>query len=160
MDKVETEFLETQSDKLFCCVGYIDDVFFIWTHGQEKLKVFWEDLNKFHPNLKFTRGSSEENVAFLDSKLNFKSGKIERDLHDKSTDKYQYSQYTSSHSEHTKRSVVFGESLRVSRICSQAEDFRKHTTEMRSSFYKRGYPKGFVEKEMGKVKFSEYTRIK
>ena len=90
MDKVETEFLETQSDKLFCCVGYIDDVFFIWTHGQEKLKVFWEDLNKFHPNLKFTRGSS----------------KIERDFHDKSTDKYQYPQYTSSHSEHTKRSVV------------------------------------------------------
>ena len=80
-------------------------------------------------------------------------------MHDKSTDKYQYPQYTSSHLEHTKRSVVFGESLRVSRICSQAEDFRKHTTEMRYSFYKRGYPKGLVEKEMGKVKFSEYTRI-
>ena len=29
---------------------------------------------------------------------------------------------------------------------------------MRSWFYKRGYPKGLVEKEMGKVKFSGYTR--
>ena len=48
--------------------------------------------------------------------------------------------------------------MRVSRICSQAEDFRKNTTEMRSLFYKRGYPKGLVEKEMGKEKFSGYTR--
>ena len=30
--------------------------------------------------------------------------------------------------------------------------------EMRSWFYKRGYPKGLVEKEMGKVKFSGYNR--
>ena len=29
---------------------------------------------------------------------------------------------------------------------------------MRSSFYKRDYPKGLVEKEMGKVKSSGYTR--
>ena len=29
---------------------------------------------------------------------------------------------------------------------------------MRSCFYKRGYPKGSVEKEMGKVNFSGYTR--
>ena len=39
----------------------------------------------------------------------------------------------------------------VSRICSQAED-------MRFWFYKKGYPKGLVEKEMGKVKLSGYTR--
>ena len=66
--------------------------------------------------------------------------------------------YTSLHPGDTKRSIVFSQSLRVSRICSQAEDFRKHTTEMRSWFYRRGYPKGLVEKEIGKVKFSGYTR--
>ena len=53
MDKMEGEFLKTQRDKPFWWVRYIDDIFFIWTHGQEKLKVFLEDLNKFHPNLKF-----------------------------------------------------------------------------------------------------------
>ena len=79
-------------------------------------------------------------------------------MHVKSTDRHQYLHYTSSHPEHTKRSMVFSKSLMVSRICSQAEDFRKHTTEMRSWFYKRGYPKGLVEKEMGKVKFFGYTR--
>ena len=80
------------------------------------------------------------------------------DLHVKSTDRHQYLHYTSPHPEHTKRSVVFSQGFRVSGICSQAEDFRKHTTEMRYWFYKRGYPKGLVEKEMRKVKFSGYTR--
>ena len=75
---METEFVETQ-----------DDIFVIWTHGQEKLKVFLEDLNKFHPNLKFTSDSSEENVAFLDLKVKLKQGKIETDLPVKSTDRHQ-----------------------------------------------------------------------
>ena len=68
MDKMETEFLEVQTDKPFWWVRYIDDIFFVWTYGPEKLQVFLEDLNKFHPNLKFTSDSSEENVAFLDPK--------------------------------------------------------------------------------------------
>ena len=80
MDKVETEFLETQRDKPFWWVRYIDNIFFIWMHGQEKLKVFLEDLNKFHPNLRFISDSSEENVAFLDLKVKLKQGKIETDI--------------------------------------------------------------------------------
>ena len=80
------------------------------------------------------------------------------DLHVKSTDRHQFPHYTSSHPEHTKRSIVFGQYLRVCRICSIAQNFRKHTTEMKSWFYKSGYPKGLVEKEMGKIKFSGYNR--
>ena len=102
MDKAEAEFLERQTDKPFWWVRYIDDIFFIWTYGQKKLKVFLEDLNKFHPNLKFTSVSSEENVAFLDLKVKLKQGKIEMDLHVKSTDRHQYLYYTSSYLEHTK----------------------------------------------------------
>ena len=108
--------------------------------------------------VKFASVSSEENVAFLDLKVKLKQGKIETDLHVKATDRHQYLHYISSDPEHTKRPLVFSQSLRVSRICSQAKDFRKHTTKMRSWFYKRSYPKDFVEKEMGKVEFCRYTR--
>lgn len=55
-DKIKTYYLE----KLFCWVRYIDGIFFIWTHVQEKLKVFLEGLNNFYPNLKFTSDSIEE----------------------------------------------------------------------------------------------------
>ena len=94
--------------------------------------IFFAD---FHPNLKFTSDSSEENVSFQDLKVKLKQGKTETDVHVKSTDRHQHVHYTSSHPEHTKRSIVFSQGLRVSRICSQAEDFRKSTTEMRSWFF-------------------------
>ena len=74
IDKVETEFLETQADKPFWWVRCSNNILFIWTHGQEKLKVFLEDLNKFLPDLNFISNSSEEDVAFLDLKI--KQGKI------------------------------------------------------------------------------------
>ena len=90
MGKVETEFLETQRDKPFWWVSNIDNIFFIWANSQEKLKVFLEDLNKFHPNLKFTSDSSEENVAFLDLKVKLKQGKTETHLHVNSTNRHQY----------------------------------------------------------------------
>ena len=28
---------------------YIDDIFFLWKHGEEKLKEFMEHLNEKHP---------------------------------------------------------------------------------------------------------------
>ena len=71
-------------------------------HGQEKLKVFLEDLNKLDLNLKFTRNSREENVAFVDLKVIFKQGKVELDLHVKSMDSHQILHYTSSLTEYTK----------------------------------------------------------
>ena len=69
MDKLETEFLETHTEKLFWWVEHIDGIFFIRTLGQKKLKVFLEDLNKFQPNLKFTSNTREQKVAFLDLKV-------------------------------------------------------------------------------------------
>ena len=41
MDEVETSFLETQEMQPLAWFQYIGDVFFIWTHGQEKLDSFF-----------------------------------------------------------------------------------------------------------------------
>ena len=49
MDQVESEFLKTQIHQLLVWFRYIDDTFFIWTHGQDKLERFLVDFNKFHP---------------------------------------------------------------------------------------------------------------
>ena len=57
-------------------------------HGQEKLKAFLEDLNRFHPNLKITSDSSEENIAFVDLKFKLKQDKIGTDFHVKPTDRH------------------------------------------------------------------------
>ena len=46
--------------------------FFIWTAGEESLEKFLEDLNKFHPNLKFTYENSKEIINFLDAVIKIK----------------------------------------------------------------------------------------
>ena len=40
MDKLETDFLNTQEYLPLAWYRYIDDIFFIWRHGEEKLKFF------------------------------------------------------------------------------------------------------------------------
>ena len=46
MVEVEETFLETQSTKSLIWLRYIDDIFFIWTHGEQELERFLKDLNK------------------------------------------------------------------------------------------------------------------
>ena len=72
----------------------------------------------------------------------------------KSTDKHQYLYYTSAHPAHTKRSIIYSQPLRMSRICSYKTEFEKHLVDMKSRFQARGYPSGLIQKEMNKVKFS------
>ena len=129
--------------------------FFIWTHGEGKLKTFLENLNQFHPNIKFTHESSTESIPFLDLRVKLSQGKLETDLHIKPTDRHQYLHYSSSHPGHTKRSIVYSQTLRVARVCSHEADCRKHTTEMKPWFLNCSYPNNVTEKEMKKVKFSK-----
>ena len=50
-------------------------------------------------------------MPFLDLNVKLAKGKLETDLHIKSTDRHQYLHYMSSHPEHTKRSIVYSQTL-------------------------------------------------
>ena len=86
MDQVETEFLKAQKHKLLVWFCYIDDVFFIWTRGQEKLSLFLEDLNNFYPNSKFFHQVNKESIHILDPNVRMSDGNISTDLYVKPTD--------------------------------------------------------------------------
>ena len=65
MDKVEREFLEAEDTKPWVWLRYIDDIFFIWAEGENKLESFLQPLNTFHPNLKFTHEKSKTSINFF-----------------------------------------------------------------------------------------------
>ena len=90
MDKIETAFLETQQLQPLVWFRYIDDIFFIWTHGEQELQNFLRSLNEFHTDIKFTYESSKESIAFLDLKVTVKNNKIIIDLYVNSTAHHQY----------------------------------------------------------------------
>ena len=64
MDREEAEFPEKQQLKPWVWLRYIDETFFIWTHGEDKLYNFPENLNSFHVNLKFTSECSRQEINF------------------------------------------------------------------------------------------------
>ena len=70
----------------------------------------------------------------------------------KPTDRYHFLYYTSFYPDHTKRSIVFSQALRVSWICSEKSDFLKHLEKMKSWFLV--ILNGGIEAEMKKVKFT------
>ena len=135
-------------------------MFFIWTHGEEKLQLFLTELNNYSPHIKFTYEFNKEHISFLDLIVSFCDGKLTTDLHVKPTDRNQYLHYILLHPIHTKQSIVYNQTLRLSRICSYKSDLEKHFEEMESWFWFRGYPDNLVKDEMGKVYFSKKRGVK
>ena len=90
MDQIETKFLRTQSHQPMIWFRYIEDIFFIWIHGEEKLEKFMADFNAFNTNIQSTYESSKKSIAFLDLDVALFNGRLESTVQGKPTDRHQY----------------------------------------------------------------------
>ena len=131
---------------------YIDDIFLLWTHGEEKLNDFITYLNNLHPTIKFTSSFSYNEIPFLDVKVMLLNGRLETNLYVKPTDKHQYLLKSSCHPSHTKQSIPFSMALRLKRICSTDEFFNTRSDALTSHLIKRGYKYRFIKDEIDKVR--------
>ena len=123
MSNLEEHMLDGFELRPWVWYRYIDDVFFIWTHGCEQLAKFVEYITSNHPTIKFTKESSGSSVSFLDVLVTRKEGVLETDLYCKPTDTDQYLQKTSCLPGHVKRAIPYSQALRIRRICSDEEKF-------------------------------------
>ena len=128
VDQQETKLLETQILKTLVWFRCIENIFFIWTHGEEKLKKFMEDFNSFSDDIKFTYKSDKESISFLNLRVISSNGKRMTSLYSKPIDYHHYVHYTSIHPEHTEGFIIYSETLRVKRVCSQESDFKEHSS--------------------------------
>ena len=152
MDMVETEFLSQQEIKPLVWLWYIDDIFFIWLEGEDKLLQFMKKLHEFHPSLKFTYEYSGTKVNFLDVIVEIDARQLISKPFFKPTDCHRYLHYESSHPPHVKRSIVYSQGLRIKRICSRKEDFEKYLQDLSSWFKNRAYPTWLINKELRRVR--------
>ena len=100
MSSLEEDMLNSCEVKPWIWYRYIDDVFFIWTHGVEKLCSFVEYVNSYHQTIKSTTEKSRGSVSYLDAFVSRKGRALETDLYCKSTDTNQYLQRSSCHPWH------------------------------------------------------------
>ena len=86
MADLEEKILSASEKKPMIWWRYIDDIFFIWEHGEESLENFLNKLNSFHPTIKFTAEYSKETIYFLDVNIRLVGGGLMTDLFVKPTD--------------------------------------------------------------------------
>ena len=124
---------------------YIDDCLGTASCPRVKLERFINFVNNFHPALQFTWEISETSVSFLDILVSITGNKLLTSVFYKPTDSHSYLLFSSSHPNHTKRSIPFSQFLRLRRICSEDEDFQAKSLEMRHFFVQRGYPTSLLD---------------
>ena len=98
MDRIENVFLDSEIVKSWLWSRYIDDKFYIWTDGEDKLEGFLNRLNNFDPNLKFTYQNPKSSVNFLHVSVTIVDNKLAHPFQDK-------------------KSIVYSQGLRIERFC-------------------------------------------
>ena len=117
---------------------YIDDIIAIL--DDEDADVPLEPfLNSCHPTVKFTVSAPSKAVPFLDTLTHIQDNKIHTDLYTKPTDSNRYISPKSNHPPHTFKSIIYGQTLRLRRICSKDEYFLKRAAELASHLTASGY---------------------
>ena len=152
MGEFEKNAISGYADKPYLWYRYIDDIFMVWTHGEDKLNNFITYLNNIRPTIKFTSEHSTTSIPFLDVNIQLANRRIETDLFCKPTDKHQYLLHSSSHPFHTKRSIPYSLALGLRRICSTETSFDNRATELKNYLTKRGYKDNFVKEQIRRAK--------
>ena len=137
MGKLEKEILSAHHPSPLIWLRYIDDVFAVWTHFT-LLHSFLDQLNNYHPTIKFTADWSSETVSFLDTKVFSVNTQLTTDLHCKPTDTHQYLHWNSCHAQHCNISIPYSQALCIRRMCSQEVDFKRHLN-------RRGYDRHHLD---------------
>ena len=150
LDDFEKSAIDGYALKPWVWWRYIDDVFFIWEHGEESLKEFLSYLNTLHPTLQFDSPVqySTETLDFLDVTVTKIGNRLKTDLFTKVTDTHQFLEFSSCHPYHTKRSIPYSQTLRLRRICSEDRDFLQRVKELKGYLKARGYDMDMVEKQV------------
>ena len=71
MANLDENFLQNTHNKPLLYLRYINDIFLLWTHGEELLQ-FHKDFNSENPGINITMNHLAEEVNFLDTTIKLK----------------------------------------------------------------------------------------
>ena len=132
---------------------FIDDIFCIYQGSEQELLEFINHLNTCHKQktIKFTYEYSKSQVNFLDTTVYLDNGQLKTTLYVKPTDSHSYLAYDSCHPRHMINGIPYSQFLRVRRICTEWEEFFKHSLRLFMHFSLRGYPNELLMPALQKV---------
>ena len=119
MHHLESAFCTQEHLQPLIYKRYIDDIFLIWTHGQDSFKLFFDHFNQFHPNITFTCHTSNTSVDYLDLTIFIDPTKPTKLLYKpfhKPTNSFQYVHSLSHHPPSTKKAIIYTQSTQTHQI--------------------------------------------
>lgn len=147
----ENELLSTAPNRPLCWFRFIDDIFFIWTHGIVALQEFMDHCNSQNPSIVLNFEQSENSVSFLDVLVSIRAGRIRTNLFRKPTDTLHYLDFQSCHPTSHKLPIAYSQALRIRKICSDNRDAKEHCRELLLALVRRGYPRHLCSNRIAKA---------
>ena len=128
----------------------------IWQHEEGALKEFLKIVNSCHLTIKVTAEYSLDKNNCLDVEVIRSRNKLLTDLYIKPTDTHQYSEFSSCHVYHFKKSLPYSQALRFNRICSENRFFDNRCNQLEYWLKERGYNEKVVRQQI--LKARKFTR--
>ena len=151
MAGLENKIFSDKNAQPLLWLRYLDDILCIRTDVLEKLKEFFSYLNSCLPIIKFTMDYSDTTINFLDVSVTKNSTKLSINLFTKDTYSHQYLHATSCHSYSCKKSIPYGQEIRMKRICSDPEQQKLRLEDLRNWLVNRGYKQKIVSQQIHRV---------
>lgn len=123
---------------------FIDDVFGVWTHGEEQLLSFRDFINTIYPSINVTLSYSVTSVHFLDLELYLSLDRIFHRIAFKSTNSFNILPVTSFHAQHTFQSIVHSQVYRWCVHSSTYSDFKHTKSVVQAHWRRQGYTRSKV----------------
>ena len=141
-------------------LGFVDDIFLIWTGNTDQLMKFKQQLNEVHPSITSEFNFSNKEINFLDTVVyKTQSGKLETKLYKKESDRQAYLHRESEHPESLKRSIPFSQALRVRHICSTNNEFQDNCHKLSNKLTERGYKQQEISEGIEKTKTLDRKKL-
>ena len=129
-----------------------DDIFVVWDAGYDNLIKFYNFLNSFHNDIKFTMTEpSTEAVEFLDTFVFMKKGILHTKPYSKECDSHSYLLPNSCHPMHTLKNIPFSIAHRIFKISSDHEIYEEAKAEYTKYLKDRGYSDNIISESFAKV---------
>ena len=161
MGKLEAAILAKSSHKPLHYRRYIDDIFLIWPHSEDRLVQFITHINRANKSIQFTHEKSQEEIVFLDV-IAYKQidpdqpdmCKLHTKTYIKPTNRQLYVRQDSYHPPGTGKGITVGEAIRYLRTNSEKANFSKMLLHHKRNLMRRGYSNAVINKHLRSIKFS------
>ena len=143
--------LARTTDKPYFYVRLIDDIFMIWTHGVEKLRQFYQEINNVDRNIQYELNYDSNQITFLDTVVIVTDYTMHTINYIKPTNKQVYIHATSNHPPLCKKSLPYSQALRLRRNTTVDEDLEAQLDKLLIAFQNRGYHTEIIKKDINRI---------